>query len=74
MGRRYQNVHHQPRQILRSLDGYEFRESGGVGFLLRSGRYLRRAAPETSAAIIDRKTGFIKDTGATVVATECRRA
>ena len=27
--------------------------------------------PETSAAIIERKMGFVRDTGASVVATEC---
>jgi glycolate oxidase iron-sulfur subunit len=71
MGRRYQNVTTQPRQILRSLDGYEFREAAESDSCCGAAGTYGVLHPETSAAIIDRKTGFIKDTGATVVATEC---
>ncbi len=71
LGKRYQNVCAQPRQILRSLDGYEFREAAESDSCCGAAGTYGVLHPETSAAIIDRKTGFIKDTGATVVATEC---
>jgi glycolate oxidase iron-sulfur subunit len=71
MGKRYQDVTAQPRQILRSLDGYEFREAAESDSCCGAAGTYGVLHPETSAAIIDRKTGFIKDTGATVVATEC---
>ena len=71
LGKRYQNVVAQPRQILRSLDGYEFREAAESDSCCGAAGTYGVLHPETSAAIIDRKTGFIKDTAATVVATEC---
>ena len=71
LGRRYQDVTAQPRQILRSLKGYEFREAAESDSCCGAAGTYGVLHPETSAAIIDRKTGFIKDTGATVVATEC---
>jgi glycolate oxidase iron-sulfur subunit len=71
LGKRYQNVCAQPRQILRSLDGYEFKEAAESDSCCGAAGTYGVLHPETSGAIIDRKTGFIKDTGATVVATEC---
>ncbi len=71
LGKRYQNVTAQPRQILRSLDGYEFREAMESDSCCGAAGTYGILHPETSGAIIDRKTGFIQDTGATVVATEC---
>jgi glycolate oxidase iron-sulfur subunit len=71
LGKRYQNVTAQPRAILRSLEGYEFREAAESDSCCGAAGTYGVLHPETSAAIIDRKTGFIKDTGATVVATEC---
>ncbi len=71
LGRRYQNVTVQPRAILRSLEGYEFREAAESDSCCGAAGTYGVLHPETSGAIIDRKTGFIKDTGATVVATEC---
>jgi glycolate oxidase iron-sulfur subunit len=71
LGKRYQNVCAQPRQIMRSLDGYEFREAAESDSCCGAAGTYGVLHPETSASIIDRKTGFIKDTGATVVATEC---
>jgi glycolate oxidase iron-sulfur subunit len=71
LGKRYQNVTAQPRQILRSLEGYEFREAAESDACCGAAGTYGVLHPETSAAIIERKTGFIKDTGATVVATEC---
>ncbi len=71
MTKRYQNVVTQPRQILRSLEGYEFREAAESDSCCGAAGTYGVLHPETSAAIIDRKTGFIKDTGAVVVATEC---
>jgi glycolate oxidase iron-sulfur subunit len=71
LGKRYQNVTAQPRKILESLEGYEFREAAESDSCCGAAGTYGVLHPETSAAIIDRKTGFIKDTGARVVATEC---
>jgi glycolate oxidase iron-sulfur subunit len=71
LGKRYQNVTAQPRQILRSLEGYEFREAAESDSCCGAAGTYGVLHPETSAAIIERKMGFFKDTGATVVATEC---
>lgn len=71
LGRRYQNITAQPRQILQSLEGYEFREAAESDSCCGAAGTYGVLHPETSAAIIERKAGFIKDTGATVVATEC---
>jgi glycolate oxidase iron-sulfur subunit len=71
LGKRYQNVTAQPRAILRSLQGYEFREAAESDSCCGAAGTYAVLHPETSAAIIERKTGFFKDTGATVIATEC---
>jgi len=71
LGRRYQNVTVQPRAILSSLEGYEFREAAESDSCCGAAGTYGVLHPETSSAIVDRKAGFIKDTGATVVATEC---
>ncbi len=71
LGKRYQDVTEQPRRILRSLEGYEFREAAESDSCCGAAGTYGVLHPETSAAIIDRKTGFIRDTGAAVVATEC---
>ena len=71
LGRRYQNVTAQPREILRSLEGYEFREAAESDSCCGAAGTYGVLHPETSAAIIERKTGFFRDTGADVVATEC---
>jgi glycolate oxidase iron-sulfur subunit len=71
LGKRYQNVTAQPRNILRSLEGYEFREAAESDSCCGAAGTYGVLHPETSAAIIERKADFIRDTGATVVATEC---
>lgn len=71
LGRRYQNVVSQPRQILQSLPGVDFREMDESDSCCGAAGTYGVLHPETSAAIIDRKTGFARATGASVVATEC---
>jgi glycolate dehydrogenase iron-sulfur subunit len=71
LGRRYQNVVDQPRQILESLPGFEFREAAESDSCCGAAGTYGVLHPETSAAIIERKLGFIGATGASVVATEC---
>jgi glycolate dehydrogenase iron-sulfur subunit len=71
LGRRYQNVTAQPRNILRSLEACEFREAVESDSCCGAAGTYGILHPETSAAIIDRKTRFIADTGAAIVATEC---
>jgi glycolate oxidase iron-sulfur subunit len=71
LGRRYQNVTAQPRRILRSLEGYEFREAAESDSCCGAAGTYGVLHPETSAAIMQRKAGFIEETRATVVATEC---
>ena len=71
LGGRYQNVVSQPRQILQSLPGLEFREAAESDSCCGAAGTYGVLHPETSAAIIERKMGFVRDTGASVVATEC---
>jgi glycolate oxidase iron-sulfur subunit len=71
LGRRYQNVVDQPRQILQSVPGLEFREAAESDSCCGAAGTYGVLHPETSAAIIERKMGFVRDTGASVVATEC---
>ncbi|NLO28143.1 MAG: (Fe-S)-binding protein [Actinobacteria bacterium] len=71
LGRRYQNVVDQPRQILKSLPGVEFREMDECDSCCGAAGTYGILHPETSGAIIDRKMGFAGATGASVIATEC---
>lgn len=71
LGKRYQNVVDQPRAILRSLPGFVFREAAEADSCCGAAGTYGVLHPEASAAIIDRKTGFFRATGATVIATEC---
>ena len=71
LGRRYQNVVDQPRAILRSLPGVEFREMSESDSCCGAAGTFGVLHPETSAAIIARKMGFARDTGASVIVTEC---
>jgi glycolate oxidase iron-sulfur subunit len=71
LGPRYQNVVDQPRQLLRSLPGVGFVEAAEADSCCGAAGTYGILHPETSAAIIKRKTGFVEATGASVVATEC---
>jgi glycolate oxidase iron-sulfur subunit len=71
LGHRYQDVVEQPRQILRSIPGVIFREAAEADSCCGAAGTYGILHPETSGAIVDRKTGFIRETGAAVVATEC---
>ncbi|MFH0915214.1 MAG: (Fe-S)-binding protein [bacterium] len=71
LGRRYQNVVSQPRQLLQSLPGLTFREATESDACCGAAGTYGVLHPETSATIIERKMGFIRDTGASVVVTEC---
>ncbi len=61
----------QPREILRSLPGIDFREMDESDSCCGAAGTYGVLHPETAAAIIDRKTGFVRATGASVIATEC---
>jgi len=71
LGRRYQNVVSQPREILQSLPGIVFREATESDSCCGAAGTYGVLHPETSAAIIERKMGFIRATGASIVVTEC---
>jgi glycolate oxidase iron-sulfur subunit len=71
LGRRYQNIVDQPREILRSLPGLEFREAAESDSCCGAAGTYGVLHPETSAAIIERKMDFVGTTGASVIATEC---
>jgi glycolate oxidase iron-sulfur subunit len=71
LGRRYQNVVAQPREILRSLPGVDFVELEESDSCCGAAGTYAVTHPETSAAILERKMGLIKATGASTVATEC---
>jgi len=71
LGRRYQNVVDQPRDILRSLPGVRFVEATESDSCCGAAGTYGVLHPETSASIIARKMGFIEATGASMVVTEC---
>lgn len=71
LGRRYQNVVDQPRQLLRSLPGIDFREATESDACCGAAGTYGVLHPATSAAIIERKMGFVSSTGASVIVTEC---
>ncbi|MFH1834100.1 MAG: (Fe-S)-binding protein [bacterium] len=71
LGRRYQNVVDQPRQLLQSLPGITFREAAESDSCCGAAGTYGLSYPATSAAIIGRKMGFVGETGAAVVVTEC---
>jgi len=71
LGSRYQTVVSQPRQILQSLPGVIFRESAESDSCCGAAGTYGVLHPATSAAIIERKMSFIRETGASVVVTEC---
>jgi len=71
LGRRYQNVVDQPRQILQSLPGATFEEMQEADSCCGAAGTYGVLHPETSAAILDRKMDRVGATGASVVATEC---
>lgn len=71
LGPRYQDVVDQPRRLLRSIPGVTFVEAAEADSCCGAAGTYGILHPETSAAIIKRKTGFIEATGASVVVTEC---
>ncbi|HEY5528893.1 MAG TPA: (Fe-S)-binding protein [Thermoleophilia bacterium] len=71
MGSRYQGVVEQPRLLLRSVPGVVFRELTEANSCCGAAGTYGVLHPETAGAIIDRKIGFVKETGATILATEC---
>ncbi len=71
MGNRYQGVVDQPRLLLRSVPGVTFRELTEANSCCGSAGTYGVLHPETGAAIVARKMGFVKDTGATILAAEC---
>jgi glycolate oxidase iron-sulfur subunit len=71
LGRRYQNVVTQPRGLLQSLPGVTFREMEESDSCCGAAGTYGVLHPETSALIVDRKTGFVRATGASIVVTEC---
>jgi glycolate oxidase iron-sulfur subunit len=71
LGRRYQNVVTQPRQLLQSLPGFAFKEATESDSCCGAAGTYGVLHPETSAAIIDRKMRFMEATGASVIVTEC---
>jgi glycolate oxidase iron-sulfur subunit len=71
LGKRYQNVVEQPREILRSLPGVRLQEMAEADSCCGAAGTYGVLHPETSAAIIERKMGFARDTRASVIVTEC---
>lgn len=64
-----QKVSQQPRAVLRSLPGSELRECSEATWCCGSAGIYNITQPETSARLLERKVGHIRETGAQVVAT-----
>jgi glycolate oxidase iron-sulfur subunit len=71
LGKRYQNVVEQPRSILRSLPGVRLQEMAECDSCCGAAGTYGVLHPETSAAIIERKMGFVRAAGASILVTEC---
>jgi glycolate oxidase iron-sulfur subunit len=71
LGSRYQGVVDQPRLLLRSVPGVTFRELTEANSCCGAAGTYGVLHPEISGDIIDRKMGYVSQTGATILATEC---
>jgi glycolate oxidase iron-sulfur subunit len=71
LGSRYQGVVAQPRELLQAVPGVTFRELTEADSCCGAAGTYGLLHPETSAAIIDRKMGHVRRTGAAILATEC---
>jgi glycolate oxidase iron-sulfur subunit len=71
LGARYQGVVTQPRHVLRSLPGVEFRELPDADACCGAAGSYVLVEPEISAAILGRKMERVAATGADVLVTEC---
>jgi glycolate oxidase iron-sulfur subunit len=71
LGSRYQGVVVQPRELLQAVPGATFRELTEADSCCGAAGTYGLLHPETSAAIIDRKMGYVRQTGAAILATEC---
>jgi glycolate oxidase iron-sulfur subunit len=64
-----QKVSAQPRSVLRSLPGVDFRECGESSWCCGSAGIYNITHPSTSASLLARKLGHVAATGAQTVAT-----
>ncbi|MGQ9630740.1 MAG: (Fe-S)-binding protein [bacterium] len=68
---RYQNLRSQPREILKSIPGIEYREMDEADWCCGGAGSYNVAHYELSMRVLDRKMGNIERTGAGIVATSC---
>lgn len=71
LGGRFQGVVRQPRDLLRSLPGVEFRELPDADSCCGAAGSYNMRNPEVSGAILARKMEKVATTGADVLVTEC---
>ncbi|MHB9150783.1 MAG: (Fe-S)-binding protein [Thermoleophilia bacterium] len=71
LGARFQGVVQQPRDLLRSLPGVEFRELPDADSCCGAAGSYNMVNPEVSGAILARKMEKVATTGADVLVTEC---
>lgn len=71
LGARFQGVVQQPRELLRSLPGVEFRELPDADSCCGAAGSYNMRNPEVSGAILARKMEKVATTGADVLVTEC---
>lgn len=71
LGERFQGVVQQPRDLLRSLPGVEFRELPDADSCCGAAGSYNMRNPEVSGAILARKMEKVATTGADVLVTEC---
>lgn len=71
LGARFQGVVQQPRDLLRSLPGVEFRELPDADSCCGAAGSYNMVNPEVSGAILARKMAKVAATGADVLVTEC---
>lgn len=71
LGRRYQGVVGQPRELLRRLPGVEFRELPEADSCCGAAGSYNVLHPDVAGAILERKMERVAATGTQVLVTEC---
>jgi glycolate oxidase iron-sulfur subunit len=68
---RYQNLSNEPREIIRKIQGIDYRELPEAGWCCGAAGTYNIAHYGQSMQVLDRKMGNVKKTGADIIVTTC---
>jgi len=71
LGARYQGIVSEPRELVRSIPGVDYRELREADWCCGAAGSYNVMHSDISMKILDRKTGNIEESGADVIVTEC---